>query len=76
MKTLPVHGPIECRRCFDGSDSHVATLGRWQIVNDPGAWGASVPKILVLGFSKGSLKPGPIEQGGSRTFHSRGCVRA
>jgi hypothetical protein len=28
-------------------------LGEWQMVNDPGAWGATKPNILVLGFSKG-----------------------
>lgn len=49
---LPSHGPIACRRCFTGLDP-VQEIGSWRIVNDPGAWGAATPKVLVLGFSKG-----------------------
>jgi hypothetical protein len=53
MKDFPAHGPIPCRRCFGSSTEGVLSVGRWQAVNDPGAWGSSKPKILVLGFSKG-----------------------
>ena len=35
--SFPDHGPISCRRCFNGSPSDVATFGRWQAVNDPAA---------------------------------------
>ena len=64
--SLPAHGPISCRRCFDGSSSDVLTMGRWQAINDPGAWGSANPEILVLGFSKGftqadAYKNGPFE---------------
>jgi hypothetical protein len=50
--TLPPHGRIACRRCF-AADGDTQTVGKWQIVNDPAAWGAATPKVLVLGFSKG-----------------------
>src|SRR5690348_13165688 len=49
---LPSHGRIACRRCFAGTDE-VLTLGKWRVVNDPGAWGSATPTVLVLGFSKG-----------------------
>jgi hypothetical protein len=50
--TLPPHGRIACRSCFSG-DGEIQAIGKWQMVNDPGAWGSATPKILVLGFSKG-----------------------
>jgi hypothetical protein len=28
-------------------------IGKWQMVNDPAAWGSPTPEILILGFSKG-----------------------
>jgi len=49
---LPPHGPIRCRRCFT-SDREIEEIALWQVVNDPGAWGAQQPDILILGFSKG-----------------------
>jgi hypothetical protein len=52
VSTFPKHGRIACRQCFsDNSDTQ--TLGKWQVVNDPGAWGSCSPEILILGFSKG-----------------------
>lgn len=53
MSSLPSHGPISCRRCFGGVDGDTLEVGAWRAVNDPGAWGSSTPKVLVLGFSKG-----------------------
>jgi hypothetical protein len=50
--TLPCHGRIACRRCFS-QDGDTQTIGKWQIVNDPAAWGSANPTVLVLGFSKG-----------------------
>src|SRR5712664_2957981 len=50
--TLPPHGRIACRRCFSGNGS-TQTIGKWQMVNDPAAWGSATPRILILGFSKG-----------------------
>lgn len=52
LASLPSHGPIACRRCFE-TDKPVAERGAWRIVNDPGAWGSANPTVLVLGFSKG-----------------------
>jgi hypothetical protein len=49
---LPSHGRIACRKCFTNS-SAIEEIGLWQAVNDPSAWGAADPIILVLGFSKG-----------------------
>jgi len=65
MDTFPAHGPIACRKCFGPSDGGADTLtvGRWQAVNDPGAWGAADPKILVLGFSKGFTQAGAYRTG-------------
>jgi hypothetical protein len=58
MDAFPAHGPIQCRKCFGGSTADALTIGRWQAVNDPGAWGSAAPKILVLGFSKGFTQAG------------------
>jgi hypothetical protein len=48
-----VHGAVQCRLCFDGSNNTLA-LGEWRLQNGPGYWGSSDPAILVLGFSKGA----------------------
>ena len=63
MDNFPAHGPIACRKCFSGSTSDSLTIGRWQAVNDPGAWGSAAPKILVLGFSKGFTQAGAYRTG-------------
>lgn len=55
MANLPLHGHIQCRRCFD-DENNVLSLDAWKIRNDPGAWGSSTPSILVLGFSKGATQ--------------------
>ena len=49
---LPVHGHIACRKCFVDEGS-TQMVGKWQMVNDPAAWGSASPKVLILGFSKG-----------------------
>jgi hypothetical protein len=41
-----------CRKCFSGLEA-AEDVGQWRVINDPGAWGASEPSVLVLGFSKG-----------------------
>lgn len=51
-RALPSHGWINCNKCLP-SDSRELELGAWKIVNDPGAWGSTHPRVLVLGFSKG-----------------------
>lgn len=50
---FPSHGPITCRRCFDGNAADSQNYGKWKVINDPGAWGSNDPEIVVLGFSKG-----------------------
>ena len=63
MSSLPAHGRISCARCFGGC----AEWGRtsieengWVLENNPMAWGAADPEILVLGFSKGVRQSGPF----------------
>lgn len=58
----PKHGPMACNRCFATAD-HVAQVGRWRVVNDPGAWGSSDPEVLVLGFSKGFTQANAYARG-------------
>jgi len=48
-----IHGPIQCRACFSGTEKTLA-LGDWRLHNNPGYYGSSNPEILVLGFSKGA----------------------
>lgn len=36
---------------------------RFHVVNDPGAWGAADPEILVLGISKGFTQARALESG-------------
>jgi tRNA (Thr-GGU) A37 N-methylase len=56
------HGPQPCRLCFEDSAlpwhspaARTFAVGgeRWQLRPNPGYWGATNPRILVLGFSKG-----------------------
>lgn len=62
--TLPAHGPIDCRTCWGGCAASERGFGgatpaggdRFRLVNDPGAWGAVAPRILVLGMSKGNTQ--------------------
>ncbi|WP_316206314.1 MULTISPECIES: hypothetical protein [unclassified Bradyrhizobium] len=57
MKDLPPHGRINCSRCFPGSakwgNTSIEQDG-WILENNPLAWGATNPRYLVLGFSKGA----------------------
>jgi hypothetical protein len=48
-----VHGPTPCRLCFSRPET-ILSLGDWRLRNDPGYYGSSRPRILVLGFSKGA----------------------
>lgn len=59
---LPPHGRINCRNCFT-TDGEMEEIGPWRAVNDPGAWGASAPIVLVLGFSKGSTQADAYRKG-------------
>jgi hypothetical protein len=60
--TLPPHGRITCRRCFT-TDSETQMIGKWQMVNDPAAWGSATPEILILGFSKGFTQAKAFQSG-------------
>lgn len=60
--TLPPHGRITCRRCFT-ADDHTQMIGKWQMVNDPAAWGSASPEILILGFSKGFTQANAFRSG-------------
>ena len=62
MNTLPYHGRISCRACWPGTDALVRTFEdtsdsgmplKFHFENNPGAWGATNPRILVLGQTKG-----------------------
>lgn len=62
MTLLPCHGRIACRRCWDTTtDPSIDIMDRtsfrqpqrFHIENNPGAWGAQNPKIMVLGQTKG-----------------------
>ncbi len=61
---LPKHGKIECRACFATEKSDlIKPHPKWQMINDPGAWGSDLPKYLVLGFSKGATQAGVFSKG-------------
>lgn len=55
MNLLLPHGPISCRLCFPAGRDRVERDG-WRLDNNPGAWGARDPLVLVLGFSKGATQ--------------------
>lgn len=50
------HGPSKCQRCWLGKHENVQSIGPFKLVRDPGHWGASIPKVLVLGISKGNTQ--------------------
>lgn len=60
--TLPSHGRLACRRCFSGGHP-TQMIGKWQMVNDPAAWGSATPRILILGFSKGFTQANAFRSG-------------
>lgn len=68
--SLYCHGPQGCRACFadpgipwhSPNTTPFAVRGhRWQLRANPGYWGATAPRILVLGFSKGPEQNGLID---------------
>lgn len=50
------HGPSECFKCWAGQSSSTQHLGSFRLVRDAGHWGASDPRVLVLGISKGNTQ--------------------
>jgi hypothetical protein len=49
--------------------------GRWQAINDPGAWGAQTPRVLVLGFSKGFTQANAYANGNFEEIPFKGMRR-
>lgn len=74
MSTSPVpeHGKIACVKCFDSAGTTV-DFGPWRFRNDPGHWGASNPRVLVLGFSKGSTQVDVYDHGNFDDVAFAGC---
>ncbi|GBQ84929.1 hypothetical protein AA14337_2950 [Acetobacter malorum DSM 14337] len=62
-KTFPKHGQITCKACFKDKTAREIDIGDWHVVNDPGAWGASEPRVIVLGFSKGFTQANAFKDG-------------
>lgn len=65
MEKLPLHGRIDCTRCFNACDSVTfdttkRTENDWRITANPLAWGNEEPEIIVLGFSKGPTQAGAL----------------
>lgn len=56
MKDLPAHGRLNCRDCFQTSETVITPHPKWKLRNDPGAWGSTNPSIMVVGFSKGTTQ--------------------
>ncbi len=57
-----IHGPHQCRACFNGSE-RTLVLGDWRLHNNPGYYGSADPEILILGFSKGANQNKVAEEG-------------
>ncbi len=56
MAELPKHGRLDCRDCFNSSNNIIYPHPKWKVRNDPGAWGSSMPSIMIVGFSKGATQ--------------------
>lgn len=65
MEKLPLHGRVNCTKCFKACDSvrfdtTKRTENDWRITANPLAWGNEDPEIIVLGFSKGPTQAGAL----------------
>lgn len=64
MGCLPLHGRVQCTRCFQCAnpsfDQTRVEDNSWRITWNPLAWGNSRPEIVVLGFSKGPTQAGAL----------------
>lgn len=60
----PPHGRIKCGRCFPAGNAEwgksVIKADGWLLENNPCAWGASDPIVLILGVSKGTNQTAKI----------------
>lgn len=57
------HGPSTCTRCWNDTSTAVQEREAFRLVRDPGHWGASDPRILVLGISKGNTQSNAFTRG-------------
>ena len=61
---LPAHGRMACTACFHGEPAEWGraeqTVDGWMLEHNPLHWGASNPRMLVLGFSKGARQSGAL----------------
>lgn len=67
MACLPLHGRVDCTRCFASANTvkfdttrRTSPDGTWRITSNPLAWGNAEPEIVVLGFSKGPTQAGAL----------------
>lgn len=62
-RTLPEHGYIGCRKCYPSPvmyhEFQNEDGSKWCIEQPNAAWGAQKPRILVLGFSRGTNQSKP-----------------
>jgi len=56
------HGWQACRNCH-ASNSDLRVEGPWHLRANPGYWGNSEPRVLVLGFSKGATQMSAAQSG-------------
>ncbi len=56
------HGWQACRNCHS-TNSDLRVEGPWHLRANPGYWGTSEPKVLVLGFSKGATQISASQSG-------------
>lgn len=64
MSLLPEHGFIGCTRCYQGAESRTEFSDprngkRWALEQPNASWGSRDPRVLVLGFSRGSRQTAP-----------------
>ncbi|NVZ07996.1 hypothetical protein HW932_01820 [Allochromatium humboldtianum] len=63
MTELQKHGRLDCRDCFNSPDATIKPHPKWKLRNDPGSWGSRNPRIMVVGFSKGSTQSDIYQSG-------------
>lgn len=56
------HGWQVCRACH-APGQNVRVEGEWHLRANPGYWGSSSPRVLVLGFSKGANQTAAVASG-------------
>lgn len=60
---LVLHGRMGCMRCWSEGADTLQESGPFRLVRDPGHWGASNPRTLVLGMSKGNTQSSAFASG-------------